>query len=565
MHPDSAPDGLRHPAGPGAPGSPYAAKFSLPWSIAAAVVDGDLTSARTSRTRSADPRWNALPGWVRWDVAPTGGPAADAPGPAPITLVDGSARSGSVARSAGGPDNPLTDEQLVAKFHGNAGGDTADARRPAVASLDELRTPSNRSWRRWPPPVQEGPPDDTTRHQTRPPSAGSRTTGFTFCLGLAEGDAAWTSGHTSAAFDEAVGKMTVIGDMAAQARTAYEKVPTILAAAGFGPHDVTRVTENVTVAGLADYEAAAAVRAGGLRRPRARAADGRRRAARAAYRAAGGRAARGPRRRRGAGRQRAPRGRHLAAFTVRPATTARSTCRRCSRSTPPAPWSTRATSPLSTPTAWTGRASCSRRPGCPSTRRHDLRLLDAGHPRRLPQDATACGKERLGGAGVYPGAGGILMSRLHHPDALVAIDVTASRHPLELVNPGWSRYDTLTYAPGVRAGRTLYMSGFAALDMQTQQALHPDDIVAQAEATYGSILHLLRHAGLGPEHLLETTDTASSPRCRRTGASPACANGCSPALAGVDRSDLQGPAAPRVPARGVPDGAVPVRTVGVTA
>ena len=38
-------------------------------------------------------------------------------------------------------------------------------------------------------------------------------------------------------------------------------------------------------------------------------------------------------------------------------------------------------------------------------------------------------KERLGGAGVYPGAGGILISRLHHPESLVAIDVTASRHP----------------------------------------------------------------------------------------------------------------------------------------
>ena len=65
------------------------------------------------------------------------------------------------------------------------------------------------------------------------------------------------------------------------------------------------------------------------------------------------------------------------------------------------------------------------------------------------------------------------MSRLHRPGALVAIDVTASRQPLELVNPGWTRYDTLTYAPGVRAGRTLFMSGFAALDMETQEALLP--------------------------------------------------------------------------------------------
>ena len=42
-------------------------------------------------------------------------------------------------RSAGGPDNPLTDEQLVAKFHGNAGGDTTDVV-DLLSRLDELDT-----------------------------------------------------------------------------------------------------------------------------------------------------------------------------------------------------------------------------------------------------------------------------------------------------------------------------------------------------------------------------------------------------------------------------------------
>src|SRR5690606_22958095 len=73
---------------------------------------------------------------------------------------------------------------------------------------------------------------------------------------------------------------------------------------------------------------------------------------------------------------------------------------------------------------------------------------------------------RLGAAGVFPGAGGILVDRLQAPGVLVALEVTASRHPLTAVNPGWSRYDSLTYSPGVRAGDTLYMSGFAALDME---------------------------------------------------------------------------------------------------
>lgn len=108
---------------------------------------------------------------------------------------------------------------------------------------------------------------------------------------------------------------------------------------------------------------------------------------------------------------------------------------------------------------------------------------------------------RLGGNGVFPGAGGILLDDVGHPDALVRLEVTASAEPLVGVNPGWARYETLTYYPGVLAGRTLYMSGFAALDMETQQALHEGDLAAQAHATYAAILEVIAEAGGGAEHL----------------------------------------------------------------
>jgi enamine deaminase RidA (YjgF/YER057c/UK114 family) len=114
-------------------------------------------------------------------------------------------------------------------------------------------------------------------------------------------------------------------------------------------------------------------------------------------------------------------------------------------------------------------------------------------------------RDRLGGAGVFPGAGGILMNRLHAPGVLVALNVTASRRPLTGVNPGWARYDGLTYSPGVGPTHALPVR-FAALDMQTQQALHPGDIVAQAEATYDAVLRVLAAAGAGPEHLIETVE-----------------------------------------------------------
>ncbi|MGW0432106.1 MmgE/PrpD family protein [Micromonospora sp. NPDC003197] len=139
VHPDSVPtvcDARRDLA---RPTSPYAAKFSLPWSVAAVVVDGDLTTATYEPDSLARPEVERVARLVRWHVTPTGGAAADAPGAARITLVDGSTVTGSVPRSTGGPDNPLTDEQLIAKFHGNAGDDSTNVV-DLLHRLEELDT-----------------------------------------------------------------------------------------------------------------------------------------------------------------------------------------------------------------------------------------------------------------------------------------------------------------------------------------------------------------------------------------------------------------------------------------
>lgn len=331
--------------------------------------------------------------------------------------------------------------------------------------------------------------------------------GFTFCLGLAEGETAWTSGHTAASHDPAIGKMTVGGSMEQQARTAYEKVLTILAGAGLGPGDVTRITENITLAGLPEYEAAAAVRRElfGEHQPTLRTVVVDRLVRRAALLevelhavAGGGKELRAASEARDAGTWAASpvREGHDGAVYL------------------PTMIPVDASGEVVAPGDFVGQYRYCLEQADVLLRQAGLSLDDAvttydystPETRSVYRKTHRVRKELLGGAGVYPGAGGILMSRLHHPGQLVAIDVTASRHPLELVNPGWSRYDTLTYAPGVRAGRTLYMSGFAALDMETQEALHPDDIGAQAEATYGAILHLLKHESLDATHLLETTE-----------------------------------------------------------
>lgn len=115
-----------------------------------------------------------------------------------------------------------------------------------------------------------------------------------------------------------------------------------------------------------------------------------------------------------------------------------------------------------------------------------------------------CGRPRheiLGGPGiddeaVFPGAAGILVDEPLLPGALVALDALASRLPLRTVNPGWRRYETLTYRPGVTAGEdTLFMSGFGSLEPATQKAIFDGDLRAQAEFTYAGILTVLREAG----------------------------------------------------------------------
>lgn len=333
--------------------------------------------------------------------------------------------------------------------------------------------------------------------------------GFTFCLGLSEGDAAWTSGHTCARFDESVGKMVVGGSMEEQARTAYEKVLTILAAAGLGPQDVTRITENITISGLPEYEAAVAVRRElfGEHQPAIRTVIVERLVRRAAFIEVELHAVRGG----GTELRAASEARQAGQWAASPVVEGHDGAVYLPTMVP-----VDEHGDVVHPGDFVAQYAYCLDRADDLLRQVGMSLDDAvtTYDYSVPQARSAyrgshrVRKERLGNGpeGVYPGAGGILMSRLHHPDALVAIDVTASRHPLELVNPGWSRYDTLTYSPGVKAGRTLYMSGFAALDMETQEALHTGDIGAQAEVTFDSILTLLEHAGLGPANLLETTE-----------------------------------------------------------
>lgn len=119
----------------------------------------------------------------------------------------------------------------------------------------------------------------------------------------------------------------------------------------------------------------------------------------------------------------------------------------------------------------------------------------------------------------YPGAAGIIMPRLAHPDALMQVDFVASYQPKQVANPGWARYQKLTYSPGVKAGNLLYLSGQAALDPETERAVHAGDVVEQTRHTYAGILKVVEAAGLKPENVVKTIEYVTPdaiPRYRET-------------------------------------------------
>ncbi|HLV75627.1 MAG TPA: MmgE/PrpD family protein [Vulgatibacteraceae bacterium] len=128
VHPDSAPVVCDTSRDLTRPASPYAAKFSLPWTVAALITDRGLTPETFAPDSIARPEVTRLAARVRWEVAGSPGvAAADAPGRVTITLTDGREVTGSVPRSEGGGDRPLSRASLLAKFKGNAGVPAAEA------------------------------------------------------------------------------------------------------------------------------------------------------------------------------------------------------------------------------------------------------------------------------------------------------------------------------------------------------------------------------------------------------------------------------------------------------
>jgi 2-methylcitrate dehydratase PrpD len=141
VHPDSAavvcePRDIKN-----SPRTPYDAKFSLPWSLAAQIIDGEITIDTYSAEFVDRPEVVRLAELVTVTLGPDEGAAAEAAGLVRIHSRNGSVWQGRVTGSRGTPMHPMSDDSLIAKFRANC-GDSALAEELADLTLNLCHQPN---------------------------------------------------------------------------------------------------------------------------------------------------------------------------------------------------------------------------------------------------------------------------------------------------------------------------------------------------------------------------------------------------------------------------------------
>ena len=125
-----------------APRTVYEAKFSLQYSTAAMLVTGAAGLSAYSDEAIADPRVLDLARRVRYETKEYETYPAAFPGGVRITMRDGRVLEAELPHQRGGPENPLSADEVRAKFHENAGlalpEAAVDSLEEAILSLEQL-------------------------------------------------------------------------------------------------------------------------------------------------------------------------------------------------------------------------------------------------------------------------------------------------------------------------------------------------------------------------------------------------------------------------------------------
>jgi 2-methylcitrate dehydratase PrpD len=102
------------------PTTRYSAKFSVPYCIAAGFVDGAAGIEQFSDSRIADPRILGLAAKISYEIDPDDEYPANYSGHLKVTMADGSVHEASQPHLRGGAREPLSAEELGAKYRANA-------------------------------------------------------------------------------------------------------------------------------------------------------------------------------------------------------------------------------------------------------------------------------------------------------------------------------------------------------------------------------------------------------------------------------------------------------------
>ncbi|MEE8302253.1 MAG: RidA family protein [Candidatus Tectomicrobia bacterium] len=326
--------------------------------------------------------------------------------------------------------------------------------------------------------------------------------GYSFSLGLETPAGIWLSGHTASRYAADLGRMIVEGegDIVAQARVSHDKIATILQTVGLGLGDVVRLVDYVTVAGMTQYPRLAELRQElfGEHRPVINTIVVHRLLRPTAFIEIEAVAARSGSQIIGATSPQTPgaAGRQMGDVVY------------LSTQLPLQPETHQVASPGDivgqTRQIYENAEQLLQQAGLGWE--HVVKTVEFLIPDGLEQyhNTGRVRREFLGPR--FPAATGIIMPQLVHPDALLQVDFVACRQPKEVINPGWSRYEQLTYVPAVKSGHLLCLAGQGALNPETNEIEHPDDIVGQTRYIYANLMKVLRAAGVGPEAVVKTIE-----------------------------------------------------------
>ena len=112
--------------------------------------------------------------------------------------------------------------------------------------------------------------------------------------------------------------------------------------------------------------------------------------------------------------------------------------------------------------------------------------------------------------GASPASTGVVMNRLLRPEALIEVETTAvlGGQREEVLVPEWPppHEGGSTSPPAVKKGRFLYLSGQVSLDHRTGSIVGGGDVIAQARQVYSNIRQVVEAAGGTVDDIVKTTE-----------------------------------------------------------